>query len=548
MQSMKVIILLLFCYTCLSTDNPSVYFVSRNFNNVLHWDPVEPALENVTNIYSVQYWSDAQDQPFQKREGCQNTTALFCDLTEETPSVYDVHYQAQVFVNGRRHGRTTNKFKPIADTILGPPILSTHETVTSLHVNVTLPLGPNGVSIADIFTSSKNGPSKTVAIYILKITDPEWAEQYHEKTTGLFVINLKNNQTKYCGYVVYKPYSEWGRPESEKASFCITLPGDPLRPLLWPFISAALVLAVIIMLGVYMCNYVKAGKKESMPKRLVPTPSTQPRVQQSPDRNIIISNLDVCPISDQTIYAKIRVESNVPSVGVGGYSPQDIPCHTWQGSSGSFVRTGAHSLSPNQEDTSAQSSEIYSVVAVHVKDFQQGTVQDGENSNQPLPSSGESWDKDGRSPKLTSHGVPLLHDPDCWDSDPAKPLLLHTVRGINGQLTLPSLISQLQSNTGVTEGRPLLSDLTDIKREGPSLASLHSLDGSEWSDSGCDSTLNTPTQPYCNTNYSPSKPVVSDFHQGCQDTLLSNNAPLDSGYKPNWIPAILLGTASTDSF
>lgn len=50
--------------------------------------------------------------------------------------------------------------------------------------------------------------------------------QVNETTTGRFVINLKNNQTEYCGYVVYRPLSEWGRLKSENTSFCVTLPGE----------------------------------------------------------------------------------------------------------------------------------------------------------------------------------------------------------------------------------------------------------------------------------------------------------------------------------
>lgn len=32
-----------------------VYFVSKNFNNVLHWDPVECASPEEKVLYSVQY-------------------------------------------------------------------------------------------------------------------------------------------------------------------------------------------------------------------------------------------------------------------------------------------------------------------------------------------------------------------------------------------------------------------------------------------------------------------------------------------------------------
>lgn len=53
--------------------------------------------------------------------------------------------------------------------------------------------------------------------------------QTDQTTSGQFVINLKNNnQTEYCGHVVYKPSSGWDRPEteSEEAEFCVKLPGQ----------------------------------------------------------------------------------------------------------------------------------------------------------------------------------------------------------------------------------------------------------------------------------------------------------------------------------
>ncbi|XP_070768709.1 interferon lambda receptor 1 [Enoplosus armatus] len=526
MWSMKVTILLLFCYACLSTGNGRVSFVSRNFNNVLHWDPVNPAFPGEKILYNVQYWSDAEKQPYQMKQECQNITALSCDLTAETPSVHDVHYRAQVYVNGSCIGRT-NTFKPIADTILGPSNLSIHTTVSSLHVNVTLPLGPNGVSVADIITRSKNGPYKTVAIYTLKITHPKWAAQVNKTTTGQFVINLKNNQTEYCGYVVYQPLSEWGRPESENASFCATLPGDDDNYLIilpWLLVSAALLAAIVIVAVVCTCNYVKGGKEKSMPQQLVTTSSSAPRVLEFPDRNLIISKPEVCVQSDQTVYATIQMKQNVQSVGAGGYSPQDVLCQAWQGSTGSSVGTGAHSPAPNSKDTSVQSSEIYSVVAVHVpaEDFQQATTEDTGTSKLPLSSIGGSWDKGGMGPELTG-------------SYPAMPSFLHTVRDANGKLSIVDLNS---------ETKPLLSDLIDFEKEGPWLTTLQSFDSSEHSDSGCDdSTVNTPTHPYCNTHYSPSQP---DFHQACQSTQ-SSEVIFESGYKENWMPSILLGTTSKDS-
>lgn len=50
--------------------------------------------------------------------------------------------------------------------------------------------------------------------------------QEYDTKTGQFVVNLKNNKTEYCSYVVYKPSIELGRSESENATFCVTLQGE----------------------------------------------------------------------------------------------------------------------------------------------------------------------------------------------------------------------------------------------------------------------------------------------------------------------------------
>nr|XP_033958116.1 interferon lambda receptor 1 [Pseudochaenichthys georgianus] len=372
MWSLDVIILLLFCYASLLTCDGRVYFVSKNFYNILHWDPVEPAFPGEKVLYSVRYWSDEDDQIVQIKKECQNISDRFCDLTGETPSVYDVHYRAQVFSNA----------------ILGPPILFTHTTVSSLHVNVTLPLGPNGNSVEDIIIKSKKGPEEVQIHYTLDIIKPKWAAQVNITTTGRFVINLKNNQTEYCGNVFYTPSTE-GRLKSENATFCVTLPDDPLMLLPWLLVSAALLTTIIIVSVVYMCNYVKAGKEKS--KLLASTFSPPHRVLPSPDRNIVISKPEIYVQSEPTVYSTVRVETNRPVAGPGGYSPQDVP---WQDSDCSSVETSADSVTSKHENTGGQSSESYGVVAVHVpaaqnEDFQQATNDKRKTSNVQLSSSGE---------------------------------------------------------------------------------------------------------------------------------------------------------------
>ncbi|CAB1429127.1 unnamed protein product [Pleuronectes platessa] len=526
MWSVDVIILLLFCYACLSTGNGEVRFVSKNFHNVLHWDPVVPTSAGEQVLYSVQYQRYAGEQ-FQMKPECQNISTLTCDLTAETPSVPDVHYNAKVLGNGRMIGRTITRFKPIAETALGAPNLSTHANVSSLFVNVTLPLGPNGVSVADIISNSKSGPSQTVIEYTLKITEPKWAALVSEGTTGHFVINLKNNRTKYCGHVVYKPFSEWGRNLSEEASFCVTLPDNPGMLSPWLIAIAALLVAVITMSVAWTCNYVKGGKKADMPGSLGTTSGTSKhQVLQPPDVRIIISTPVVC-------IPHVSSDSRV------GYSPQDMPFQAWQDSTGTSEDTGEHSPTSNHPETSGQSSGIYSSVAVQIPadgnpGVQQVTTDHTVSRN--LPSRSQPWDKGGIKP--VSHGVPRLPDPDACESNAT--IHLHTLRGTNGQLVLPSLAPQLPSYTGRT---PLLSSLIFSTEERPLLASLHSFDSS---DSGCDDcTVNSPTQPYANSHYIASHVPAPHLNLQCQDAP-SCDAIFESGYKQNWLPQIPHEAASKD--
>ncbi|XP_008278821.1 interferon lambda receptor 1 [Stegastes partitus] len=549
MWSVNVMILLLFCYACLATDKIEVRFVSRNFHNVLHWD----AFPGQKVLYSVEYKSDAEGKDFKKKAQCQNIPDRSCDLTDETPSLHDVHYWARVCVNGSICGCTW-RFKPLAETALGAPILFTYTTASSLYVNVTLPLGPHGVSIEDTITKSKNGSSKAIALYTLKITRPEWAAQVIHSRSKQFIIDLKNKETEYCGNVTYRLTSHWGRPESESQPFCTTLQDDS-QLLQWVLMSAAVLAAVIIISVVCMCNYVKGGKPKSMPQALVTTSGTC-KVLEFPDRNRIISEINLCTQTNQTIYAKIQVQPSAPSPGFEDYFPHDIPFHPWPVSSGSSVGTGAGRIAANPEDTSAQSSDIYSAVAVHVPaeendSFQQATTEDRGNSPTSLCPSDESWSKEGMHSKPISRGESPLSDFDICESSPISQLLLNTVRDHNGQLMLPLLTFSSQSSADDTkspvnpERKLLLSDLID-STDGPSLASLQCFDSSEWSDSGCDdSTVNTPTHPYCNSHYFPSQTVVSDFHQGCQSTPCSD-AILESGYKQNWMPAIPCGPTATE--
>nr|XP_057909770.1 interferon lambda receptor 1 isoform X2 [Doryrhamphus excisus]XP_057909771.1 interferon lambda receptor 1 isoform X2 [Doryrhamphus excisus] len=520
MWSINVIILLLFCYACLSTGDNKVFFHSKNFYNVLYWDEAEPSFPDEKILYSVQYRRHVGELPYQMKSECQNITARSCNLTAETPSVPHVQYRAVVYANGRFHGLTT-RFNPIADTIFSKPILSLNTTSSSLYIHVTLPLGPNGISLEDIIKNSKNGPTTPLIQYTLNLTSPT---QVHHNSSGNFVVDF-NGKTKYCGYVVYKPSHEWGRPESEMADFCVTPAYDPSEILPWLLMGAAL-LAVLVMISVgALCFYVKSGNKTKLPHSLeIIATTTLPKVEHSP----AILKVIVCTQSEQ-IYlyecTSIRPRPNGPSTAPGDYSPQDIPCQPWLGSTGSSVER------QNHQDVSSQSSVIYSSVTMAVP------TEEKELLGVILG--------DSESPLLfsDSQSAPNV---EVWDRDPGRQLLLHTVQDTNGQLQLPSLMLQLESNT-IThpepERKPLLSNLL-VSTEDES--SLTLLQRSESSDSGCeDGALNTPNlQDWDYAHLSPNQTTTLGFYLGKNMTCSDVNS--QSGYKQNWMPSFPFGIVPND--
>lgn len=87
----------------------------------------------------------------------------------------------------------------VSTAVFGPPILTTYATPSSLHIDVTLPLGPKGVSIEETIINSTNGPVKTSICHTLKIISPEWAERVsqHHKYTCLFVQDVRCVRTTH---------------------------------------------------------------------------------------------------------------------------------------------------------------------------------------------------------------------------------------------------------------------------------------------------------------------------------------------------------------
>lgn len=315
----------------------------------------------------------------------------------------------------------------------------------------------------------------------------------------------------------------------------------------WFFMLALVLVVIAVVSIVFMCYYVKGGKEKSMPQSLVTSFNILPSVLQFPDTNLLISKPEFCPKNYQKHYNNIQVRPHVASVASGGYSPQDIPCQGLPGDSAASIDMDLHHPGPGHRDVSGHSSQSYGEV-VHVTAEEADALATNEDKGGislpwSSPLRNENRDIGRTSPKLISHGTPLLPIMDSQESNPEEPLLLHTVRDENGQLVFPMLMFQSQTATAGTvlppkpEGQPLLSDL---------LHSRDSLGDSEWSDSGCEqSTANTPTQMSYNSQDSPTQALFPDSPPHYQKTQ-TGRAIFTSSYQQNWMPAHTPGITPED--
>lgn len=259
---------------------------------------------------------------------------------------------------------------------------------------------------------------------------------------------------------------------------------------------------------------------------------------QLPNEAIGISKLVVYLGSAKIDTGAIQLKQSVPSPSFGGYSPQDLPCQICQDSS---TDTAVLSLTSDPSDTSAQSSVSYGAVVIHDPTGDQGAIKNPGISNRLNFSLEESGSDHAITSVMASHTGSPQSVQDSLDSDPSRPLLLHTVRDSDGNLVLPFSSFQFQSSTTNLQGRPLLSELIDSTMGKPLLSSLLILDGTE---SECDDGIVTsPTQTYCNSHYHQPHVDIPSPHQANLNSS-STDGRAESCYMQNWIPEINVETVS----
>ncbi|KAL4657593.1 interleukin-22 receptor subunit alpha-1-like isoform X1 [Arapaima gigas] len=431
------------------------YFVSRNFQNVLHWEqqfsPDDPVL------YSVQY--NIYGEEWQEKLECQNITTLSCDLTAEMADI-TLRYHGKVMANGTKLFQTV-RFRPLQDTVLGAPTVSLSPKATSVSLTMWLPVRPNDrTSLEGVLRNATN--VNLFIDYTVTLTpidqmlcnnslDPQ--RQLYTTTSEeneVTISNLKPD-TEYCGMASYTVEYDYKLKHSEVFVFRVKTCKEPLssRHL---FIGSAVLGTLVFGFLLLLAAWQYVVRKNQMPDALnvqgkrFPPPS--PNLTKEGD---CITKVEVYPTTPSTQHILLQFKAardqrtQVEVTGGNGdcYTPQDCsPVTPWH--CHSYLN---QQVAPAEHSSGSQSSTQYSVVV----GIQRGVTVDHFQNRKDTNVT--------RAPALNSCGS--LQNPQLGT------LMLPAQRGPDGLLQLSGLLPLLQTEDDLTswtsstfrEGVPLLSDL-----------------------------------------------------------------------------------------
>ncbi|XP_031236386.1 interleukin-22 receptor subunit alpha-2 isoform X2 [Mastomys coucha] len=198
-----------------------VQFQSRNFHNILHWQPGSSLTSN-GSIYFVQYKMYGQRQ-WKDKIDCWGTTALFCDLTNETLDPYQPYYGRVMMSCAGSHSAwtMTPRFTPWWETKLGPLAVTITRVNASLRALLRPPELPNRYQIGKN-TSMENYYDLVYRVFIINnLLEKE--QKAYEGTQRAIEIEGLTPHSRYCVVAdMYLPMLDRRSPRSQER--CVRIP------------------------------------------------------------------------------------------------------------------------------------------------------------------------------------------------------------------------------------------------------------------------------------------------------------------------------------
>ncbi|XP_016060366.1 PREDICTED: interleukin-22 receptor subunit alpha-2 [Miniopterus natalensis] len=198
-----------------------VHFQSRNFHNILHWQPGRACASN-SCIYFVQYKMYGQKQ-WKNKEDCWGIQEFFCDLTDETSDVQEAYYgRVRTGVAGTHSSWTmTQRFTPWWETKIDPPVMNITQVNGSLLVILHAPNIPyrnqNGKNV-----SMENYYELVYRVFIIN-NSLEKEQKVYEGARRVVEIEAVTPHTGYCAVAeIYQPVL--GRRSQRSQERCVRVP------------------------------------------------------------------------------------------------------------------------------------------------------------------------------------------------------------------------------------------------------------------------------------------------------------------------------------
>ncbi|XP_008820269.1 interleukin-22 receptor subunit alpha-2 [Nannospalax galili] len=198
-----------------------VRFQSRNFHNILRWQPGIMLAGN-SSIYFVQYKMYGQPQWKNKQE-CWGTPALYCDLTNETSDLREPYYGRVKAVLARTNSDwvMTPRFTPWWETQIDPPAVTVTRVNASLLVVLHAP---------DLPYRGQNGSNESMENYydlvyrVFKINKSVGKEQkVYEGAQRVVETEVLTPRSSYCVVAeIYRPILDKRSQRSKEK--CVQIP------------------------------------------------------------------------------------------------------------------------------------------------------------------------------------------------------------------------------------------------------------------------------------------------------------------------------------
>uniref|UniRef100_A0A2R9CBZ0 Interleukin-22 receptor subunit alpha-2 n=1 Tax=Pan paniscus TaxID=9597 RepID=A0A2R9CBZ0_PANPA len=198
-----------------------VQFQSRNFHNILQWQPGR-ALTGNSSVYFVQYKIYGQRQ-WKNKEDCWGTQELFCDLTSETSDIQEPYYGRVRAASAGSYSEwsMTPRFTPWWETKIDPPVMNITQVNGSLLVILHAPNLPyryqkeKNVSIEDYY-------ELLYRVFIIN-NSLEKEQKVYEGAHRVVEIEALTPHSSYCVVAeIYQPMLDRRSQRSEER--CVEIP------------------------------------------------------------------------------------------------------------------------------------------------------------------------------------------------------------------------------------------------------------------------------------------------------------------------------------